>query len=108
MATQKHEQPHDTQSNPLEQSVRAIKNSSAEQSPIVQKGIKPLIQFLTKSMNDWVMNLQAGALAYSLLVAFFPIIIALLSLFGLVFGGLGETAKQALTGAIQQALPNQH
>ena len=82
--------------------------TSAEQSPIIQKGIKPLLQFLIKSLNDWIMNLQAGALAYSLLVAFFPITIALLSLFGFVLGGRGQVAKQALTAAIQRALPSQH
>ena len=108
METPQYKQRHDPKPHPFEQSVQAMKNSPIEQSPVVRKGIIPLLQFLIKSMNDWIMNIQAGALAYSLLLAFFPIIIALLSLFGLVFGSLGQTAKHALTAAIQQALPNQH
>jgi YihY family inner membrane protein len=111
VATENQQQSSDKKANPLEQSVHALEEmgeTSAKQSPIIQKGIKPLLQFLIKSLNDWIMNLQAGALAYSLLIAFFPITIALLSLFGFVLGGQGQAAKQALTDAIQRALPNQH
>src|SRR5713101_6385017 len=52
---------------------------------IVEKDIKPFAEFLLKLGNDWSLTL-AASLAYHLLVAMFPIVIVLLSIFGLFPG----------------------
>src|SRR5579863_5613815 len=52
-----------------------------------EKDVKPLQQFFTKFNNDWVMNFSS-ALAYNLLMAIFPIAIAVLAILGLVVGNL--------------------
>lgn len=72
----------------------------------VEKQVKPAQKFFTKVNNDWVFN-HSGALAYSLLMSIFPISIAILSIFGFVFGGLGDQAKgQFITGLVH-VLPSQ-
>ena len=57
---------------------------------------KPLRAFFTKFSNDWSMTF-AGALAYSLLTAILPMVIALVSILGFVLGSGNSTAilKQA-------------
>ena len=72
---------------PLEKVTSAVQN--VEETPIVKKSVGPLRAFFTKFTNDWTMNLQAGALAYNLVVAIFPILLALFLIFGLVLGSLG-------------------
>lgn len=91
------------QANPLQ-----VPLQKAEDSPVVQKGAKPLAAFFKKFSNDWTMNLQAGALAYNLILAFFPIIIAILSIFGLVLGGLSHDAQNSVFNALGQILPGQN
>ena len=49
----------------------------------VQKETKPLQTFINKFNNDWVMNF-AGIMAYNLILAIFPIVIALLGITGLI------------------------
>ncbi len=115
MATRKQDAPQNEQKtqqkNPIEQSMQALKSSETaqqlENSPVVQKGINPIREFFTKFSNDWTMNLQAGALAYSFLMAMLPIAVALLSIFGLVLGGLGEASRTALINGLKGALPGQ-
>ncbi len=58
----------------------------------MKKILKSSQAFLTKCIHDWMMNLAAG-LAFSLLTAFFPIVIAIISILGLVVGGLDRTHK---------------
>ena len=69
-----------------------------------EKDVKPLQQFLTKFNNDWVMNFSS-ALAYNLLMAIFPIAIAVLAILGLVIGNLNPSAYANLTTQLMQAFP---
>jgi len=70
----------------------------------VQKDTRPLREFITKFNNDWSMNLSA-ALAYNLLMAIFPIALAILAILGLVLGSLSPTEYSTLQGQILTALP---
>src|SRR2546428_7483096 len=70
----------------------------------VEKETRPFQQFITKFNNDWSMNLSA-ALAYNLLMAIFPIALAILAILGLVLGSLSPTEYNQLQGQILHALP---
>ncbi len=89
--------------------IKAVEDSPLGQqlagSAVVEKGVKPLSAFFQKFFNDWTMNLQAGALAYNLLTTLFPLMIALLSIFGLFLGGLSDQTKQAFLTTLQGILP---
>ncbi|MBA2396889.1 MAG: YihY/virulence factor BrkB family protein [Ktedonobacteraceae bacterium] len=52
----------------------------------VQKETRPIQTFINKFNNDWVMNF-AGIMAYNLMLAIFPIVIAILGIAGLILGG---------------------
>src|SRR5438874_6697956 len=73
----------------------------------VEKDVKPLQAFLRKFNNDWSMNLSA-ALAYSILLAIFPVLVALLAILGLLLGVFRLDATplvlQALTGALPKEI----
>ena len=88
---------------PLEKITSAVQN--VEETPIVKKGVGPLRGFFRKFTNDWTMNLQAGALAYHLVVAIFPILLALLLIFGLVLGSLGPHVQQSFLNAVATVIP---
>ena len=83
------EKKSDTTPEPLKAIASAPAVQAVESSPVVREGVKPLAAFWTKFNNDWAMGLQAGALAYSLLLALFPIALALIAILGLVFGSIG-------------------
>ncbi len=93
----------------VQQDVQKVESSQAvqnvEKSAVVQKGVGPLRAFMQKFNNDWTMNLQAGALAYNLVVAIFPILIALFLIFGLVLGGLAPGVKQSFINGLSGILP---
>ena len=80
------------------------KQDVAKAAKTAEKEVKPLQQFLTKFNNDWVMNF-AAALAYNLLMAIFPIAIALLAILGFVLGGLNPQAFQSLSKQLMSAFP---
>src|SRR5437764_13325755 len=80
---------------------------AVESSPGVARGVKPLAAIWTKFTNDWAMSLLAGALAYNLILAIFPIALALIAILGLVFGSLGLDVQNQFIKGIQQALPSQ-
>lgn len=61
----------------------------------VEKDIKPFQAFLTKFNNDWTMNLAAG-LAYNLIMAMFPLVIATVAILGLIIGNLSPSAYNNL------------
>ena len=61
-------------------------DKKAELIKDVQKDVKPAQKFLNKFNNDWVMNF-AGIMAYNLMLAIFPIAIAILGITGLILGG---------------------
>ncbi len=113
MATNQQKQQNDDKDTPLQKvksEVQKAESSSTakdiEESAVMQKGVGPLRAFFKKFTNDWTMNLQAGALAYSLVVAIFPILVALFLIFGLVLGNLGSGVQQSFTNAVAHALPS--
>ncbi len=71
----------------------------------MKKILKSSQAFLTKCSNDWMMNLAAG-LAFSLLTAFFPIVIAIISILGLAVGGLDPHAQDTLIHSIRSIFPS--
>lgn len=83
---------------------QAAKHGVEKVAKTAKKDVKPLQQFLTKFNNDWVMNFSA-ALAYNLLMAIFPIAIALLAILGLVLGNLNHQAYINLQSQLMNAFP---
>ncbi len=69
-----------------------------------EKDVKPLQTFFQKFNNDWSF-VFAGSLAYSLLTALFPIIIALIAILGFVLGG-DQRSQEFILSSIQQAIPS--
>jgi len=67
----------------VEESVKHTRKSQTKNK--AQEKLAPLREFLTKFTNDWSMTF-AGALAYSLLTAVVPIIIAMISILGFLLG----------------------
>ena len=70
----------------------------------VQKDTRPLREFFTKFSNDWSTTL-AAALAYNLLMAIFPIALAILAILGLVVGSLSQAEYSKLQVQILHTLP---
>src|SRR6266516_1632903 len=68
------------------------------------KGFKSIQAFITKFNNDWVLSLASG-LAFNLMVAIIPLLIAILALAGFIFGGLNPSIQQELIQQIQQIFP---
>jgi YihY family inner membrane protein len=65
---------------------------------------RPLQDLFNKFNNDWDMN-SASGLAYNLITAMVPIVIALIALFGLTVGNLNAQATSDLIARIQQVFP---
>src|SRR5579859_6642104 len=59
--------------------------------------------FFKKFGNDWTMNL-AGMLAYNLLMTIFPILLAIISIAGLLLGNFGM--QDAVVRNVSTALPS--
>ena len=78
------------------------KTSGVKQT--AEKDVKTLQAFFTKFNNDWVMNFAAG-LAFNLITAIVPIVIAIISIIGLVFGSLDPTIKYEVLTRIQGVFP---
>ncbi|TMB81582.1 MAG: YihY/virulence factor BrkB family protein [Chloroflexi bacterium] len=72
----------------------------------VEKEVKPLQALLRKFSNDWSMTLSA-ALAYNILLATFPILVALLAILGLLLGAFGQNASGLVLQALTNALPKE-
>jgi membrane protein len=70
-----------------------------------KQGAKSLMGFFNKFNNDWVMNF-ASALAFNLITAILPILIALVAIVGYTFGLLDPTAESQLIGHLQQIFPS--
>ncbi len=79
-------------------------SNSLAVAQITVKGFKSLQAFITKFTNDWVLSLASG-LAFNLMVAIIPIIIAILALAGFIYGGLNPSIQQELIQYIQQLFP---
>src|SRR2546421_7311914 len=80
------------------------KGSSAVQA--VGKDVKPLQALLRKFSNDWSMNLSA-ALAYNILLATFPMLVALLAILGLLLGSFSRDASALVLQALSSVLPKE-
>lgn len=70
-----------------------------------KKGAKSLRGFFDKFNNDWVMNF-ASALAFNLITAILPILIAIVAIVGLTFGRLNPTAKSQLLDQLSKIFPS--
>jgi membrane protein len=68
------------------------------------KGTKSLKGFFDKFNNDWVMNF-ASALAFNLITAVLPILIALVAIVGITYGRLDPVAESQLLAHLAQIFP---
>src|SRR6266705_2407639 len=68
------------------------------------KGFNSILAFIAKFNYDWVLSLASG-LAFNLMVATIPFIIALLALVGFIYGGLNPAIQEQLIQQIQQTFP---
>jgi len=68
------------------------------------KGFNSLLGFISKFNYDWVLSLASG-LAFNLMVATIPIIIAILALAGFIYGSLNPAIQEQLIQQIQQIFP---
>ncbi len=68
------------------------------------KGFTSLQAFITKFNNDWVLS-SASGLAFNLMVALIPIIIAIIALAGFIYGGLNPAIQEELIQHIQSIFP---
>jgi membrane protein len=70
-----------------------------------KQGVKSIMGFFNKFNNDWVMNF-ASALAFNLITAILPILIAILGVAGLIVGRLDPTAQAQLINNIAKIFPS--
>lgn len=82
----------------------ATEEKALAPTPKIMQGFKSLLAFITKFNNDWVLSLASG-LAFNLMVAIIPIIIAIIALTGFIFGGLNPTIQEELIQHIQTLFP---
>src|SRR5229473_8579072 len=69
-----------------------------------KKGVESLKDFFNKFNNDWVMSF-ASALAFNLITAILPILIAIIAIVGFVFGNLDPTAESQLLDHLKVIFP---
>ena len=91
-----------TQTKESTKSTELQKNSVAKQ--VAEKNGKSARTFWTKFNNDWVMTFAAG-LAFNLITAIFPVIIALIAIAGFIFRSFDPTIQQDLISHIQSVFP---
>src|SRR6476660_2492891 len=65
-----------------------------------------LLDFWQKCSNDWIFNFS-GLLAYSLLMAIFPLFLVLLAIAGLSLNQLSPDALASLSKSLAATLPGQ-
>ncbi len=88
--------------NPVEK-VKEVASSQSVKN--VEKQTKPFQQFLTKFNNDGTMTF-AGTLAYSLMLAMFPILIALIGILSITLGKLNASVVTNIQTQIAGAFPS--
>jgi uncharacterized BrkB/YihY/UPF0761 family membrane protein len=59
------------------------------------KGVRSLQAWITKCNNDWVLSFVSG-LAFNLMVALIPIIIAIIALARFIYGSLNPAIQEEL------------
>ena len=77
--------------------------TDAEQG--AKEGVKSLKDFFTKFNNDWVMNF-ASALAFNLITAILPILIAIVAVAGFTVGNLSPATETQLIDHLKQIFPS--
>jgi len=87
----------DAVNNPHHSNSLAVKQTTV-------KGFKSLQAFMTKFNNDWVLSFASG-LAFNLMTAIIPIIIAIIALAGFLYGGLNPAIQEELIQHIQSIFP---
>ena len=87
--------------NPVE---KAKEVASSEPVKKIEQETKPFQQFLTKFNNDGAMTFS-GVLAYNLMLAMFPILIALISILGFTLGRLDPSVVANIQHQIAAKLP---
>ncbi len=85
-------------------STQMEQHRSSEVVQAAEKDVKSFRAFWTKFNNDWVMNFASG-LAFNLITAIFPIVIAIISIVGFVLGGLDPSIKADIINRIQSVFP---
>jgi len=88
----------------LQKTTKHTPDAPKEAVETAAKDVKPLMAFMTKFNNDWSMNLSA-ALAYNLLMAIFPIAIAVLAILGLILNSLSPSTYSNIQSQILQIFP---
>jgi YihY family inner membrane protein len=78
--------------------------SPAKVIEIPVKGVKSVMSFINKFNYDWVLSLASG-LAFNLMVAIIPILIAIIALAGIIFGRLNPSIQEQLIQQIQHMFP---
>jgi membrane protein len=68
------------------------------------KGVTSILAWITKFNNDWVLSFASG-LAFNLMTALIPIIIAIVALAGFIYGGLNPAIQEELIQHIQSNFP---
>ena len=87
--------------NPIEKVKEAASSNSVKK---VEQQAKPFQQFITKFNNDGTMTF-AGTLAYNLMLAMFPILIALIAILGFTLGRLDPSAVANIQNSIVKVVP---
>ncbi len=75
-----------------------------EAEEAAKAGATTLQKFFTKFNNDWVMNFAAG-LAFNLITALLPILIALIAIVGLTLGNLNPGKEAQLLSSLKGIFP---
>lgn len=74
------------------------------QIPLSKKLLNHATGFINKFNNDWTMQ-SAGTLAYNLMVAILPIVIAIIAALGFIASGLGYDARTKLINDLKHIFP---
>lgn len=72
---------------------------------VILRDARTFENFWLKCMNDWVLNFASG-LAYSLLMAMFPIVIALAAVVGFISGNLNQQAQNDFIAHLNAIFPS--
>lgn len=78
---------------------------SIMESKVILRDARTFENFWLKCMNDWVFNFASG-LAYSLLMAMFPVVIALAAIVGFLSGGFSQQTQNALIAQLNAIFPS--
>ena len=85
-------------------STNADHSTSSAVKQTTVKGFTSILAFITKCNNDWVLSFASG-LAFNLMTAIIPIIIAILALAGFIYGSLNPAIQEELIQHIQSIFP---